>query len=121
MLYLFVQLHEDRNADSIVAGFQNASERPVVFHVAAVANNSPQSILEAIAIVGTPANLDIAAPIATANFKILKRIGACFATRDAAARAAFRRSGDSNAEPLFTRERPCFIARTLKNSLSTAS
>ena len=57
-----------------------------MFHVAAVANNSPQSILEAIAIVGTPANLDIAAPIATANFKILKRIGACFATRDAAAR-----------------------------------
>ena len=102
MLYLFVQLHEDRNADSIVAGFQNASERPVVFHVAAVTNNSPQSILEAIAIVGTPANLDIAAPIATANFKILKRIGACFATRDAAAGAAFRRSGDSNAEPLFT-------------------
>jgi hypothetical protein len=27
----------------------------------------------------------VAAPIATANFKILKRIGACFATRDAAA------------------------------------
>src|ERR1700722_13065815 len=54
-----VQLYEDRYAGGIVSSLQSPREWPVVFHVAAGADNSSQRILESVSVVGALMNLDI--------------------------------------------------------------